>query len=151
MAAGNVHTLQAALLLLPERPGEVHCCAISGTPIPALLRGLLSKNGASQFALCPLPSHKQWERCLRLSKNRGRHHFGRFSRPESLLLHLQGKLFSHPPGQLLWELQVLMRVAWTILADTSWAWASFLTLSGQSFSSSAVNAYLCILVKAWSW
>jgi hypothetical protein len=54
--------------------------------------------------------------------------------PESLLLHLQVKPFGHPPGQLIWELQVLMRATWTILTDMPWAWASFLTLSRGSFS-----------------
>ncbi len=59
MAANNLHTLQAALLLLSERLGEVRCRAISRTPIPALLGGLLSENEAGQLALRPQPSLKQ--------------------------------------------------------------------------------------------
>ncbi len=59
MAASDVHALQAALLLLPEHPGEVHCLAISCTPIPGLLEGLLSENEAGQLTILPQPSHKQ--------------------------------------------------------------------------------------------
>ncbi len=112
MAAGDFHTLQAALFLPPESLGEVRRRAISRTPIPALPGGLLSENEAGQLALCPWPPLKEWECCLKLSKNRGRHRFGRhrfgrhrFSRhrfgrlacPESLLLHLKGKPFGRPP------------------------------------------------------
>jgi hypothetical protein len=104
MAASNLHALQAALLLPPERLGEVRRCAISRTPISVLIGGLLSKNEAGQLALCPRPPLKKWEHCLRLSKNSGRHSFGCLTHPESLLLHLQGKPFFHPPGRLPWEL-----------------------------------------------
>ncbi len=179
MAASDLHALQAALLLPPERLGEVCCCAISCTPIPALLGGHLSENEAGQLVLRPWPPLKEWECCLRLLKNHGRHRFGRLTCPELPLLHLQGKPFFHPPGRLLWELAVLMRAAYTILADTSWAWESFLTFSCQSFSNSvAISAMqvivlrflwsataaavsyssplektllFCILVRAWSW
>ncbi len=58
--------------------------------------------GRPARSLPPLPL-KEWECCLRLLKNRSRHRFGCLTRPELLLLHLQGKPFFHPPGQLLWE------------------------------------------------
>ncbi len=53
MASSNIHALQAALLLPPERLSEVHRRAISRTPISVLIEGLLSKNEAGQLALCP--------------------------------------------------------------------------------------------------
>jgi hypothetical protein len=55
MVACDLNALQAALLLLLERLGEVHCHAISYTPIPALQGDLLSKNEAGQLALRPRP------------------------------------------------------------------------------------------------
>ncbi len=92
---------QAALLLPPERLGEVRRRAIFRTPISALLGGLLSENEGGQLSLRSWPPLKQWERCLRLSKNRGRHRFGHLICPESLLLHLQGKPFVNTSGRLL--------------------------------------------------
>ncbi len=59
MAAGDLHALQAALLLPPERLGEVRRPAISLTPIPALPGGLLSENEAGQLALRPWPPLKE--------------------------------------------------------------------------------------------
>jgi hypothetical protein len=59
MVAGNLHALQAALLLPAERLGEVRRCAISRTPISALPGGLLSENEAGQLALHPLPPLKE--------------------------------------------------------------------------------------------
>ncbi len=59
MAAGDLHALQAALLLPPERLGEVRRRAISRTPPPALPGGLLSENDAGQLALCPWPPLKE--------------------------------------------------------------------------------------------
>jgi hypothetical protein len=59
MAAGDLHTLQAALLIQPERLGEVRRHAISRTPLPALPGGLLSENEAGQLALCPWPPLKE--------------------------------------------------------------------------------------------
>ncbi len=50
MAASDLHTLQAALSLLPEHLGEVCRRAISRTPIPSLL-GLLSENEVGQLSL----------------------------------------------------------------------------------------------------
>jgi hypothetical protein len=46
MAASDLHSLQAALLLPPERLGEVRRRAISRTPISVLIGGLLSENFA---------------------------------------------------------------------------------------------------------
>ncbi len=105
MAVSDLHALQAALLLPPERLGEVRRRAISRSPIPALLGGLLSENEGGQLSLRLWPPLKQWERCLRLSKNRGRHRFGCLIRPDSLLLHLHGKPFVNTPGRPLWELR----------------------------------------------
>jgi hypothetical protein len=105
MAASNLHALQAALSLPPERLGEVRRCAISRTPITVLIGGLLSENEAGQLSLFPRPPLKQREHCLRLSKILGRHHFGGLIRPELLLFHLQGKLFVKTPGRLLSELR----------------------------------------------
>ncbi len=101
MATSDLHALQAALSLPPERLGEARRHAISRTPISVLLGGLLSENEADQLSLCPQPPLKQRERCLRLSKILGRHRFGRLIRPESLLFHLQGKPFVSTPGRLL--------------------------------------------------
>ncbi len=52
MAADDLHALQAAVLIPPECRGEVRRRAISRTPIPALLGGLLSENEAGQLVLC---------------------------------------------------------------------------------------------------
>ncbi len=104
MAASDLHALQAALSLPPERLGEVRHHSISRTPISVLIGGLLSENEGSQLSLCPRPPLKEWERCLRMSKDRGRHRFGRLIRPESLLFHLQGQPFVNTLGRLLWEL-----------------------------------------------
>jgi hypothetical protein len=59
MAASDLHALQAALLLLPERLGKVCCCAISRTPISVLIGGLLSENEGGQLSLRPQPPLKQ--------------------------------------------------------------------------------------------
>jgi hypothetical protein len=59
MAASDLHTLQAALLLPLERLGEVRRRAISRTPLPALLGGLLSENEGGQLSLRPQPPLKQ--------------------------------------------------------------------------------------------
>jgi hypothetical protein len=59
MAASDLHALQAALSLPPERLGEVRRRAISRTSIPALLGGLLSENEGGQLSLHPRPPLKQ--------------------------------------------------------------------------------------------
>ncbi len=66
--------------------------------------------------------------------------------------HLLVKRFDHPSGRLLESCRSLWRMAWTILADTSWAWASFMTLSWRSFStSSAIPAMDTVAVRfLWS-
>jgi hypothetical protein len=53
MAASDLNTLQATLSLPPERLGESRRRAISRTPLPALLGGLLSENEAGQLVLRP--------------------------------------------------------------------------------------------------
>ncbi len=73
MAASDLHALQAVLLLPSERLGKVRRRAISRIPIPALLGSLLSKNKAGQLVVQPRLTHKQWECCLRSSRNHGRH------------------------------------------------------------------------------
>ena len=59
MIAGDLHALQAALLLPPERLGEVRRRAISRTPLTTLPGGLLSENEAGQLALRPWPPLKE--------------------------------------------------------------------------------------------
>ncbi len=59
MVAGDLHALQAALLLPPEHLGEVRRRAISRTPVSALPGGLLSENEAGQLALRPRPPLKE--------------------------------------------------------------------------------------------
>jgi hypothetical protein len=59
MASSDLHALQAALLLLPERLGEVRRRAISRTPISVLIGGLLSENEAGQLTLRPRPPLKE--------------------------------------------------------------------------------------------
>ncbi len=96
MAASDVHALQATLLLLLKHLREVCRCAVSRTPIPALLGDLLSKNEADQLATCSQPTHTLWKCCRRLSQNRGRHRFSRLTHPESLLfISKWSHLFTH--------------------------------------------------------
>jgi hypothetical protein len=59
MAASDLHALQAALSLPPERLGEVRRHAISCNPIPSLLGSLLSENEAGQLTLRPRLPLKQ--------------------------------------------------------------------------------------------
>ncbi len=59
MAASDLHALQAALLLPPERLGEVRRRAISPAPISVLIGGLLSENEGGQLALRPWPPLKE--------------------------------------------------------------------------------------------
>jgi hypothetical protein len=59
MAASDLHALQAALLLPPERLGEFRRSAISHTPISVLIGGLLSENEGGQLALRPRPPLKE--------------------------------------------------------------------------------------------
>jgi hypothetical protein len=85
----------------------------------------------------PQPTHQQWERYPRWSKSWGNHRCDCLACSGLLLLHLLIQQFDRSAGQLPESSRSLWRVAWTVLADTSWAWASFLTLSRQSFSTSA--------------
>ncbi len=64
MASSDLHALQAAILLPPERLGEVRRRAISRTPISVtpisvLIGGLLSENEGGQLSLRPRPLLKQ--------------------------------------------------------------------------------------------
>ncbi len=59
MASSYLHALQAALLLPPERLGEVRRRDISRTPISVLIGGLLSENEGSQLSFRPRPPLKQ--------------------------------------------------------------------------------------------
>ncbi len=146
-------------------------------PIPALQGGLLSKNEAGQHALAPGHLLEQSEHCLKLSTAAAIATAALHVLNRSFFISKESRLAYHlSPGQLHLEMQLLMRAAWTILADMSWAWASFLTLSRWSFSTLAaisvmaafavkfiwsttavsptspfINSYICILVKAWSW
>jgi hypothetical protein len=111
MAASNLHALQAALSLLPERLGEVCRCAISQNPISVLIGGLLSKNEAGQLYLCPWPPLKQREHCLRLSKILGRHRLDRLICPEALLfISKENHLLTHL-ADFFESFAILMRAA----------------------------------------
>ncbi len=59
------------------------------------------------------------------------------TRSGSLLLRLLVNQFDSSPGWLLESCRSLWRVLWTVLVDTSWALASFMTLSCWSFSTLA--------------
>ncbi len=59
MASSDLHALQAALLLPPERLGEVRRPAISRTPISVLIGSLLSENEGGQLSLRPRPPLKE--------------------------------------------------------------------------------------------
>ncbi len=175
MPAGDLHELQAALFFLPEHLGEVCHCVISYIPIPALLEGLLSNGEAGQLVLHPWPTHQQWERCLRLSRNHGSHCCDHLAHPDSLLLHL----LVHEVGQPLaswrtscpceeWcELFWLThhgpeRVSWHSLASHSPLRRRYRRWKPLRWDFSdppppfrllclLINAYICILVKAWLW
>ncbi len=119
-----------------ERLAEVRRFEISHIPLQLLLKGLLGEGEAGYLALHPQLTHKQWECCKRLSRSGSNHHHCFLTHTHCLLLHLLIKPFGHQLGWLLRELQILMKAAWIILAYVSWAWASFLTISHQSFSTS---------------
>ncbi len=59
MASRDLHALQAALLLPPERLSEVRRRAISHTPISVLIEGLLNENEGGQLALRTRPPLKE--------------------------------------------------------------------------------------------
>jgi hypothetical protein len=59
MATSDLHALQAALSLLPERLGKVRHRAISRNPISVLIEGLLSENESGQLSLRPRLPLKQ--------------------------------------------------------------------------------------------
>jgi hypothetical protein len=55
MPVSNRDTHFGALISLPERLGEVHCCAISRAPCLFLLGSLLGEGEAGQLTLCLRP------------------------------------------------------------------------------------------------
>jgi hypothetical protein len=138
--------------------------------------GLLIEAEAGHLTLRPRPTSQQWERCSRWPKSWGDNHCDRLSRFGSLFLHLLVKQFDNPPGRLVESGRSLWRVTWTVLANTLWAWAGFMTLSHSplrrqyqrltpsqwDFSDPSppspvllllllIIAYSCNLVKALSW
>jgi hypothetical protein len=72
----------------------------------------------------------------KMVKSHSDYRWDRLSRSVSLLLRSLVKQFDYQPGRLLESGRSLWRVAWTVLADTSWPWASSMTLSWRSFSTS---------------
>ncbi len=109
------------------------------TPFQLLLGGLLGEGEPCQLALHPWLTHKQWNSCPWMVKKPWQLWLWLPCTFSVALFYLLVKQFDHPLGRLLWELQILWRVAWTVLLDTSWAWVKFLTLSHGSFSTSAVG------------
>ncbi len=174
MATNDLHTLLPAFVSLPEHLGNLCTMQFLAPPVQLLLGGLLGEGEASQLLLHPSPTHQQWEHCLRWSRICGDH----LTDSHLLLLHLLVRQIGHPSEKSLGALQVLWRVVRIILVDMQWAWTSFLALSRQSFSTSVaistikscievllihrhhrlfpllcllIIAYICILVKAYSW
>ncbi len=68
-----------------------------------------------------------------------------------LLLHLLVKQFDRSAGQLPESGRSLWRVAWTVLADTSWAWVSFMTISRHSFSTFAAISAIDTVAMRFLW
>ncbi len=107
-------------------------------PLLLLLGGLLIEAEAGEIPFRPWAIHQQWERCPRWLKSHSDHRWDHLSRSGLLLLCSLVKQFDRQPGWLLENDKLLWRVALTVLADTSWSWASFMTLSLRLFSISAV-------------
>ncbi len=84
-------------------------------------------------------------------KKRGDHRWDHLSRSGSLLLRSLVKQFDRQPGRLRESGRSLWRVAWTVLADTSWSWASFMTLSWRSFSISAAIPAMDTVTVRFFW
>ncbi len=61
------------------------------------------------------------------------------------------KQFDRSAGRLPESGRSLWRVEWTVSTDTSWAWASFMTLSRQSFSTSAVILEMDTVAVKFLW
>ncbi len=149
---GCVHVFFAEFLLLPECLSEVHCCAIFCIP-PLNPSGRPPDWGWGQTARFSFPADPPTVRsCPRWSKSHGNHRCGRLACSGSLLLHLPVKQFDCSAGRLPGSGRFLWRVPWTVLADTLWAWSSFMTLSWQSFSTlTAISAMDTVAVRfLWS-
>ncbi len=152
MVAGDLHTLLASLLLPQERLGTVcRRCFSHPPPLQLLLGGLPGEAEANQLALCPQPMHQQWEGCPRWTKSRGKHRRDCLTQSQSLLHRLLVKQFDCPPGWLFEICRSLWKVAWTILADTAWAYASFMTLSYQSISTLAAISVMETFTMRFLW
>ncbi len=107
-------------------------------PLQVLLGGLLVEAEAGQLAPpAPWLTNLQWERCPRWPKSHGDHRCDRLARSGLFFLCLHVKQFDWSSGRLFESCRSLWRVLWTVLADTSRSWASFMTLSRRSFSTSA--------------
>ncbi len=126
MAASNLHKLQAALSLPLERLGEVHRHAIFRTPIPSLLGGLLSENEVGQLFFAPghlSNSENDVLDCQRIAAaialaataSAASHIL-----KSSFVISKEDRLFTHL-ADFFESFAVLMRAAYTVLADTSWA------------------------------
>ncbi len=109
-ATGNLNTLFAAPIPLLNCLGEVCNHEISCTPIPLLLGGLLGEVEVDQLPLHPIPTHPQWEHCLRWSRNCGDYPYESLARPDLLLLHhLLVHQFGRSPRWRLAELQIIVK------------------------------------------
>ncbi len=120
-------------------------------PLHLLLGGLLIEAEAGKITLCPWPTHQQWECCPRWLKSHGNHRWDRLSHSGSLLLRSLVKQCDCSPGRLLESGRSWWRMAWTILANTTRSWASFMTLSWQSFSTSEVIPAMDTVAVRFLW
>ncbi len=59
ITAGDLHAVLAVLVLPLVSLGEVHCRAISHTPLQLLLGGILGEGEADPLTLRPQPTHHQ--------------------------------------------------------------------------------------------
>jgi hypothetical protein len=130
-----------------------------------------AKFAASLFFVPPRapsgrPSHWGWGQPARSSppadtstiktlskmvKSQGEHRYDLLTSSGLLLLCLLLKQSDRSPGRLLASFRSLWRVTWTILADTSWAWANFMTLSRWSISTSAVISVTETIAVRFLW
>ncbi len=103
------------------------------------------------LAFHPQPTHQQWECCTRWPKSWGNHHGDWLGLSGSLLLHLPVKQFDHSAGRLPESSRSLWRVAWTVLSDTAWAWASLMTVPRWSFSTLAAISAMDTFAVRFLW
>ncbi len=121
--------------IIDGAPWLSHCCVIFMLPSASSRR---SPAWGWPSRSSPWPTHQEWEHCPRWWRSWGNYHHERLVYPDSLLLHLLLKLFGRPTGRLLWELQICGKSGMNRLVNTAWAWASFVTVSCWSFSTSLV-------------